>query len=46
MNQSKVRFGPNIETKIQIRIEYSNMNPDLQANLALNQSRPGASQSI
>ena len=43
MDQSKARSGPSTQTKIQIRFEYSDMDPDLEAGSGLDQSRPGAS---
>ena len=45
MDQSKARSGPSTQTKIQIRSEYSDMDPDLEAGLGLDQSRARASQS-
>ena len=43
MDHSEARFGPSTQTKIQIRCEYSDMYPDLEAGSELDQSKPGAS---
>ena len=43
MDQSKARSGPSTQTKIQIRSEYLDMDPDLEAGSGLDQSKPGAS---
>ena len=42
MDQSEARSGPSTQTKIQIRSEYSDMDPNLEAGSGLDQSRPGA----
>ena len=42
MDQSEARSIPTTQTKIQIRSEYSDMDPDLEAGLGLDQNKPGA----
>ena len=44
MDQSEARSGPSTQTKIQIRSEYLDMDPNLEAGSGLDQSRPGASE--
>ena len=43
MDQSEARSGLSTQTKIQIRFEYSDIDPDLEAGLGLDQSKLGAS---
>ena len=43
MDQSEVRSGSSTQTKIQIRSDYLDIDPDLEAGLGLDLSRPGAS---
>ena len=43
MDQSKARSGLSTQTKIQIRFEYLDMDPDLEASSGLDLSRHGAS---